>query len=368
MSSKNKRGSFNVQRDKNTGDHFIKFDYTDKHGKNRQTTRRGFKTKREAVRAGSIILIELEGNDIDDMTLEEFYDKKYYPDMEKRLRKSTMINKKYIFDTKIRPVLGALKLSMIEPSNIRDWQTSLISEGYSPTYLKTINNQLTATINHSIRFFGIPKTNPCRAAGSMGRNTGGEKEIWTAEEFNAFSDSIINKRESWLAFRVLWNTGMRVGELLALSVGDIDLEAGIINISKSLQRIGGVTYITEPKTPRSNRKIKIPKFLVTDIQDYCNSRYGLKDDDKLFEITKSWLEKEMQRGIKNSGVKRIRVHDIRHSHASALIDKGISIVEIAARLGHERIETTLNTYGHRLPDREDQLIAKLEQDYEDKLK
>lgn len=156
-------------------------------------------------------------------------------------------------------------------------------------------------------------------------------------------------------------------ELLALNVADVDFEKRTISITKSYQRMGGRDVITEPKTPKSQRVIAIPQFLVVDLQDYVNSMYGVQGEDRLFPITKYYLEHEMQRGIKESGVKRIRIHDLRHSHASLLVEMGFSPLEIANRLGHEKIETTLNTYSHLYPDKREQLADRLDKEYREGL-
>ena len=95
--------------------------------------------------------------------------------------------------------------------------------------------------------------------------------------------------------------------------------------------------------------------------------YGVQGEDRLFPITKYYLEHEMQRGIKESGVKRIRIHDLRHSHASLLVEMGFSPLEIANRLGHEKIETTLNTYSHLYPDKQEQLADRLDKEYREGL-
>ena len=160
---------------------------------------------------------------------------------------------------------------------------------------------------------------------------------------------------------------MRMGELLALVVSDVDFQKRTISITKSYQRMGGRDVITEPKTPKSKRVITIPQFLAIDLQDYLNSMYGVQDEDRLFPITKYYLEHEMERGIKGSGVKRIRIHDLRHSHASMLVEMGFSPLEIAERLGHEKIETTLNTYSHLYPNKQEQLADKLDKQYKEGL-
>lgn len=158
------------------------------------------------------------------------------------------------------------------------------------------------------------QNNPRRKAGGMGKNKADKMKFWTKDEFYKFIDSIMGKQKSYAAFMTLFWTGMRLGELLALTPADIDFENKTISISKSYQRLDGKDVITLPKTPKSKRTITVPDFLLADLKDYMNSIYCLEDTDRLFQVTKYFMEHEMQRGIKNSGVKRIRIHDIRHPY------------------------------------------------------
>ena len=106
-----------------------------------------------------------------------------------------------------------------------------------------------------------------------------------------------------MAFMLLYWTGMRIGELLALTYEDIDLEKRIISISKSYQRLDGKDVITPPKTPKSNRKITIPSFLAEELKEYCSHLYGIMSNERMFRFTKSYMEHEIVRGIKETGVR-----------------------------------------------------------------
>ena len=339
----------------------IQYRYTDWQGKRRKSTKRGFATKREAEEWLRNFLITQKADF--DMKFENFW-KMYYADMETRLREHTMRTKKYIVELKILPYFGNKRVNDITAADIRQWQNELIKIGYSPTYLKTINNQLSAIFNYAVRYYDL-KSNPCAKAGSMGKSKAEEMDFWTGEEFRRFIDSVMNKRLSYMAFMTLYWTGMRLGELLALNPKDVDLEKRTISITKSYQRLGKKDVITPPKTPKSKRVITIPEFLAADIKDYMDSLYDLQENDRLFPITKYYLEHEMQRGIKESGVKRIRVHDLRHSHASLLVELGFQPLAIAERLGHEKIETTLNTYSHLYPNKQAELADRLELENEE---
>ena len=348
-----------AEKDKKTGKWLIQYRYTDWQGKRRKSTKRGFATKREAEEWLRNFLITQKADF--DMKFADFW-KMYCADMETRLREHTMRTKKYIVELKILPYFGNKRVNDITAADIRQWQNELIKMGYSPTYLKTINNQLSAIFNYAVRYYDL-KSNPCAKAGSMGKSKAEEMDFWTGEEFRKFIDSVMNKRLSYMAFMTLYWTGMRMGELLALNPKDVDLEKRTISITKSYQRLGKKDVITPPKTPKSKRVITIPEFLAADIKDYMDSLYDLQEDDRLFPITKYYLEHEMQRGIKESGVKRIRVHDLRHSHASMLIELGFSTLEIANRLGHEKVETTLNTYSHLYPNKQTKLAERLDREY-----
>lgn len=352
-----------AEKDKKTGKWLIQYRYTDWQGKRRKSTKRGFATKREAEEWLRKFLITQKADF--DMKFEDFW-KMYCADMETRLREHTMRTKKYIVELKILPYFGDKRVNAITAADIRQWQNELIKMGYSPTYLKTINNQLSAIFNYAVRYYDL-KSNPCAKAGSMGKSKAEEMDFWTVEEFRKFIDSVMNKRLSYMAFMTLYWTGMRLGELLALNPKDVDLEKRTISITKSYQRLGKKDVITPPKTPKSKRVITIPEFLAADIKDYRDSLYDLQENDRLFPITKYYLEHEMQREIKESGVKRIRVHDLRHSHASMLIELGFSPLEIANRLGHEKVETTLNTYAHLYPNKQTKLAERLDSEYREDL-
>lgn len=223
----------------------------------------------------------------------------------------------------------------------------------------SIKNQLTAILNYAVRYYGL-KENPCHKAGSIGKKHADEMNFWTTEEFKKFLDKISDRPQSRAGFLTLYYTGIRIGELLALQYSDIDFENCKITINKSYQRIGNRDVITPPKTPKSVRTISIPEFLRNELKLYTDQIYDLHKNDRIFPYTKHLFEHEMHRGTKDQEVKRIRIHDLRHSHASLLIELGFSPLAIADRLGHEKVETTLNTYSHLFPYKRDEVADKLQ--------
>lgn len=280
----------------------------------------------------------------------------YLESMEHRIKENTLMTKQNIFYHHIVPYLGEMKLDEITPKDIIHWQDQVMKDNnYKQTYLKAIHNQLSALFNYAVRFYGL-KSNPARLAGNMGIEEVDETKFWTKEEYLTFSRAMMNKEESYHAFEILYWCGIRLGELLALTAENFDFEKKTLRINKSYQHIKGKDVITTPKTRKSNRVLTLPDFLAEEMQDYISRLPYLKVDDRIFTITKSGLHHEIDRGCRETGVKRIRVHDLRHSHVSMLIEMGFSAVNIANRVGHESVKVTYR-YAHMFPNK-DLMIAK----------
>ena len=350
-----------VYKDEKTNTWRVIYRYTDWTGVRKQTQKRGFATRREAVAWEHEQIAKTESSL--DMAFGSFVEL-YISDIKPRIRENTWESKEHIIRTKIVPYFKDRKLAEIQARDVVAWQNELLSlkqkngKPYSQTYLKTLHNQLSAIFNHAVKLYGLNK-NPARIAGNMGKEESKEMLIWTQEEYKRFSEAMMDKPMSFYAFEVLYWTGMREGELLALTPKDFDLENKTVTINKSYQRLKGQDVITPPKTPKSNRVIKIPDFLVEEIEEYINALYGITDRDRLFPVTKSYLHKEMERGCKETGVKKIRIHDLRHSHISLLIEMGFSAVAIADRVGHESIDITYH-YAHLFPSTQDAMVEKLD--------
>ena len=345
-------------KDEKTGKWFAKFYYTNWQGIKKQKWKRGFATKKEALGFERDFLEKQSANP--DMTFQNLYEI-YMEDMAARLKQSTLLTKKAVLQTHILPFFGSKPINEIKASDVRRWQAKLMSSpnNYSQTYLKKINTELNSIINYAKRFYDL-NTNPCGKAGTIGKAKAEEMDYWTYDEYIAFREGVKDKPLSYICFEVLYWTGMREGELLALSPTDIDFDNKLISINRTYQRIGGKDVFTSPKTRKSKRKIPIPDFLCQELSDYIQSRYMLDADERLFPVTKSYLSHEMIRGCKNTGVKKIRIHDIRHSHASLLINQGCDALMLADRLGHEKVSTTLNTYSHLFPHKQQELVHSLE--------
>ena len=344
-----------AKRDAN-GTWHIQFRYTDWTGTQRKSSRKGFKTKKEAEEWLNHFLLQQASDP--SMNLNDFWEI-YKEDMSKRLKETTMANKEHIMRCKVLPYFGDMSINEITAAKIRTWQGEMMEQGFKPTYLKSIHNQLSAVMNYAVNFYDL-KSNPCKKAGSMGKAKADERPFWTLEEFNKFLDAVSDKHESWMGFQILFWTGMRVGELLALKVEDIDLENRTIRIDESYTRLGKKDIIGTPKTEASIRTVTIHEELAESLQEYMACLYRPRPSSRLFpEKTKRFFEHEMERGIKASGVKKITVHCLRHSHASMLVDLKFSPLEIAKRLGHGKVTTTIETYCHPAMDAQERIASKL---------
>jgi integrase len=334
--------------------------YTDWRGEKKQTSKRGFPTKREALVWEREQI--LKSKSALDMTFASFVEL-YSSDMKTRLRLNTWQTKEHIINTKLLPFFGDRRMDEIGAKDVIRWQNLMMNyrdkdgKAFSATYLKTLHNQVSAIFNHAVRFYDL-KNNPAAKAGSVGKKEAKEMLFWTKDEYLKFADAMMDKPLSYYAFEILYWCGLRLGELLALTPADFDLNKGAVSVSKSYQRIGGQAVITDPKTPKSNRVVKMPDFLIEEVREYLKSLYGCEPGGRIFPVSKSYLHHEMDRGSKAAGVKRIRVHDVRHSHVSHLIEMGFSAVAIADRVGHESIDITYR-YAHLFPSKQTEMADKL---------
>lgn len=349
-------------KDAKTGKWMIQYRYKNSLGENKKSTKRGFQTKRQAEEWYMNFKLSQKGNL--NMTFEAFLEI-YKNDIHKKIRENTLRSKEHMINKKILPYFNSKKMNELQAKDIIAWHNILLDmkgkngKPYAPTYLRSIHSQLSAILNHAVKFYGL-SFNPANAVGSIGSKKRSEITFWQKEEYLKFAESMMDKPLSYYAFEVLYWCGLREGELLALTKADIDLSNDIIDVNKSYQRIDRKDVITPPKTKKSIRKVKMPKFLCEELQDYFKSIYGLKDDMRIFPVSKSYLHHEMERGCKESGVKKIRIHDLRHSHCSLLIDRGFSAVAIAERLGHESYKVTLDIYAHLFPERQNEIADRLD--------
>ena len=263
-----------VYKDKNKSTWYVSKRYTDWDGSKKRLFKRGFQTKREALEYELSFVSKISDNQ--KMLFKDFIPI-YYEDLEKRVRKNTMITKKNIIEIKIRPYFDELRLCDITPKEVMRWQNQMLDgkkkngKSYAGDTLIKMHAQLSAILNHACKYYGL-RTNAAAQTGCFKVKTKKEQQFWTLDEYRKFVDAVSDKTLSYICFEVLFWCGLRLGELRALTKKDIDLVNQTIQIDKSLQIIEGETVITDPKTETSIRTIDLPDFLCDELKNYMEGK------------------------------------------------------------------------------------------------
>ena len=326
---------------------YVKFRYTDWQGNRKETTKRGFPTKREAKEYEEEFKRKIQGTS--DMSFSNLF-KIYIDDRRQHIKGSSLYGVKTTLEKHVLPSLGQLPISKITPNVIRKWQNELNNKDLRPPTILTVNRRLSALLNFAVKFYGLPR-NPMKITGTQGKQ---EKnlEYWSKEEFNTFVASVKSPLYKAL-FLTLFYSGMRIGEALALTPDDVDFASGKVTINKSINRRN---QVTPPKTASSNRTLTLPAHVIKFVQEaYSQLSY---ESERVFPVSYSQTFYHFKCAIQLSGVRPLKIHALRHAHASILINEGIPITAVAKRLGHTSPQITLSVYAHASDD-SDKRIAKL---------
>lgn len=316
----------------------------------------GFRTKKEAQKAYEEFITSYEYHapvKSDGLFLFGELIDEYLNHAKTQIKESSFYDAQSKINRHIRPYFGEKRIDAITAAMILEWQRTLSS--YSYQYRTNLRGYLTAIYRYGERYHNIE--NVMRKVEPI-RNLEPKKEMqfWTLDEFQKFI-SVVDNPVYHTFFRFLYISGCRKGEALALTFRDIHSQSNTITINKSVTRkVKGESFkITTPKNFASNRTIEIPVSLIKDmlaLKTNC-------DDDFVFGGTRPLADRTTDRAFvsycSKAGVKKIRLHDFRHSCASLLISQGVSIVAVSKRLGHTNIEQTLNTYSHMMPSDSDKI-------------
>ena len=318
----------------------------------------GFISKREAQKAYYDYLakdepiVTRDEKKIQDMTFEQLFDE-YVKDLNNHCKESsvyTIRNKVY---KNILPIFKDMKVSSINALIIQQWQNDL--DG-SVSYRIGLRELLASILKFANRIYDIPYVMP-KVTPIRNKDRNEEMTVWTRDQFNEFIKYIKDEPYQTL-FILLYYTGMRKGEARALTWADIN--GNEININKTAtNKVLDAPYaITAPKTKGSYRKIKVPMWVADRINKLDHRGTYIFSLDGENPISERPIENRWRDAIKESGLPQIRIHDLRHSHASYLISKGIPITAVSRRLGHDNVTVTLNTYAHMLPS-DDEAVLKV---------
>lgn len=336
-----------VYKDKERDTWYCRFYYSTWDGQRKRTTKRGFRTKKEAQQWEREFTVTAQRKMT--MTLSSFVGI-YFEDKKGELKERTTRSKKLMIDAHIIPYFGEKRMCDIVPADLIKWQNAIREKGYSDTYLRMIQNQMTALFTHAYNIYGL-SSNPCKKVKKMGKSNVKRLDFWTKQEYDTFIATVEKTSRYYALFEILFWTGCRIGEALALTEQDFDFVNNQMHITKTFYRTEKRDVITTPKTEGSIRIIDVPEFLVEEVRKHL-IYYPTAPGERMFSITHEAVQHKMKRNIKKAGVKDIRVHGLRHSHVAYLIDLGVEPLLIKDRLGHEDIKITLNTYGHLYPSKQ----------------
>lgn len=295
---------------------YANFYYVDWLGERKHKCKRGFSTKKEALEWERDFL---DRGSKDPTILFSSLVENYLTEMEPRLKPTTMKGKRHPIESKLLPFFGRMQICDIDPVTIHRWQNMLMDytqengEPYAQTYLKTINNQLSAILNYAVKYYNLQR-NPCQATGSIGKSQADEMSIWTKAQYEHFIK--FEKKQAFrTAFDILFHSGIREGELLALTPEDILDDPPALAINKNYAVVEREEYFLTPKTKKGDRIVTNPQSLYDEVKAFADSMY-IEKDEKPFYFRKSGLTAEFKRATQQAGLPEIRVHDLRHSHVS----------------------------------------------------
>lgn len=334
--------------------YYVQYKFKDDTGKWHTTRKRGFKLRRLAVEYESQINL--------DKTVPVTV-KKTFRDIvqlwEDNLQSSTQsrVKHKEHFEKRFNDFLD-VDINKITKIQLVEWRNWLSNTDYSTKTKNTTMSYVRSVYKFASEIYGVSNIAVILKGFKKTDNEimSSEMQTWTVEEYNQFRNSIDNRLYQTYFDTLFW-TGARRGEIIALQCGD--LHEGYISIHSS-QRT--VTEGLKPTKTKISRKVRVDTQLyneLLELKEYYKTGYLFGGESSLSPTTIArWFDK----GIKNSGVKPIRLHDLRHSHATWLINNGVNIVAVSKRLGHTDIETTLRTYTHLLQDTENEMMDIIEKE------
>ena len=338
-------------------------------GKQIQKYRSGFATKKEARAEYSKLILSTPDElteKKEEVTFKKFIQEIYLPWYKTQVKESTYKNR-YATIEKHFSYFYKMNTDKIEPIHVQNWQLKL-AKNYSPNYVRIIQGMLAIAFDRAI-VLGLAKKNPARMIGNV-KSRKPKIDFWTLDEFQKVI-SLLYKGDYYehylfISFWLLFMTGMRIGEAAALQWSDIDFKTGILSINKNLYYKTMTEYkFVEPKTQAGIRDIVIDDDTIKELKEWKEVQQKvLTNCDFVMSYSgiptsKHTLPRALEKLAELAGVHRIKIHALRHSHASLLISMGENPLIIKDRLGHEKIQTTLGTYGHLYPNSNFEVAKKL---------
>lgn len=341
-------------------------------GKRKRKKQRGFKTKRDAEKALALIEADVyKGTYFEPSSIAY---KEHLLDWYKSKKNSINIQTAGTYDSiihhRILPSLGHESLSSLTPIHLQNYVNELNDEGLASATIKKIYNIIKSSLDYAVNMELLP-SNPIKKI-QLPKDKKTEMTVWEVAEMKIFL-KVAKKDRFYIAFHLAITTGMRRGEILGLRWKDIDFHKGVLYVRQTLSK-DGKQFIAGAKTASSVRSITLPNETLLTLQTHKvgiskeRLKYGpdYMDHDLVVCTTKGTpvnpnnLKRTYNTLIKEAGVTKIRFHDLRHSHATMLLEQGVHAKVISERLGHSNIKTTLDIYSHVLPNMQEEAANQID--------
>lgn len=309
------------------------------------------------------------------LTVRDLFDE-YFEINKKDIRATTMRGRKTNYDNHIQPHIDNIKIKDLNTPKLNLWKKQINNKELSLKTKKNIYSDLHTVLNYAVKQEYLV-FNPLDKVDNFKDATYQKPEIdfYTPEDFSKFKAAALQKAEQtkyydyYVFFCLAYYTGCRKGEIHALRWNCIDFTKGTLQVKKSIsQKLKGDDVETPPKNKSSIRKIQMPQPLKSVLQEHRQRQQASIPDwnESGFicgyyrPLRDTSIENENKDYASKACVKKIRIHDFRHSHASLLINKNVNPLEVAKRLGHSTVDQTLKTYAHLFPSNEEASISVLD--------
>lgn len=335
-------------------------------GKRRQVVKSGFRTKKEAYSEGIKALAEYEGKASKQapstMSLSDYLDEWIRLYVDTNLRLSTKRNYVNVINKNIKPRVGGYRLTAVTPAIVQEVLNELYHEGKSASYINLVRVVLRSAFEYAVRPMGYVKENPVSHARTpKGSRKPRIRRVIPREEVRLILDRF-EGTGFYLPVLIGYHAGLRISEVYGLTWDNIDLEKKTIRVEKQLKQYKKKWYFSEPKNDASVRTVLIGNTLVAALsQEYERQQAEREELGEFYQDTRNLVNAKSGGGFYSPNsfsyasriikhelkIEDFDFHSLRHTHATMLIEAGANIKDVSMRLGHTRVETTLQIYTHQ---------------------
>lgn len=355
----------------------------DENGKRKQKWFSGYKKEKDAEKALPEILNKImKGEIIDnDRILTSEYLKEWLQTTEPHVSKRTYLFYEDIVERVLIPLFGNIVLKKLTSLEIERKLIKVMKDkNLSPYTVKHYYDVLNIALNKAVKDWQIISRNPCDGVTPPGKKTKVANNVLSLEQVSVLLNYTINSqfKVMYLPIVLALDCGLRRGEILGLKWNNIDFDSEIIHVENNLQKVGNELQLLPTKTVLSQRSVKMSKHLTKILKFYKEKQSKLKEElgDKYVgngfvccwddgqPLKPDYVTHTFKKILKKCNLPDIRFHDLRHTHATLLLLKGVNPKIVSERLGHSSVEITLDTYSHVLPDIQQEAVEAIDELYE----